>query len=597
MRVILRFDAGRIEPRDLVLPMMVGRGARCDVVLQGWRVARQHARFERKPHGVFVEDLGSLCGTWINGKRIAVHGPLTEGDQIMIGECLIQVIDTLAVQLPQTLPTTDDASRPVMGGALLIESESFTQAQAADTTQSWHTMAPPSDYAGLAPDPHPRPLTVYLQHQQRLHTLLLGKLDLRRRDVAAMSDHALRAEAQEALSALLASDDELPESLDRQQLMHDVLNEAIGLGPLEALLADHAVTEIMVNRHDQIYVESHGRIHPSPVVFSSEQAVLRIIERIVAPLGRRIDESSPMVDARLHDGSRVNAVISPIALKGCCLTIRKFPVQRLSMQDLVDLGTMDQYMSQFLEICVRQRCNIIVSGGTGSGKTTLLNVLSNAIPADERIITIEDAAELQLNHVHCVSLEARPANTEGRGRIEIRDLVRNALRMRPDRIVVGECRGSEAFDMLSAMNTGHEGSLTTLHANTPRDALSRLETMILMAGMDLPLSAVREHIAASVHFIVQQSRLSSGQRVITSIVEVTGIESGRIQLQPIFSATLQRPWVFSGQGVMPERFVRQATTDANDLSCADLTIDLFQQRTTYTPRVSAPVGFPQRPSC
>lgn len=596
MHVILRFDAGRIEPRDLVLPLMVGRGARCDLVLQGWRVARQHARFERKPHGVFVEDLGSLCGTWINGKRIAVHGPLAEGDQIMIGECLIQIVDTQAVQPSQTLLMASDTSIPVTRDSTVTLCEPAPQACVTNTVQSFNAVAR-SHTVRPARESDPHAFLLYLQHQQRLHTLLLGKLDLRRRDVAAMSDHALRAEAQEALSDLLASDDEIPESLDRQQLMHDVLNEAIGLGPLEALLADHSVTEIMVNRHDQIYVESHGRIHPSPVVFSSEQAVLRIIERIVAPLGRRIDESSPMVDARLHDGSRVNAVITPVALKGCCLTIRKFPVHRLSMQDLVDLGTMDQYMRQFLEVCVRQRCNIIVSGGTGSGKTTLLNVLSNAIPAHERIITIEDAAELQLNHEHCVSLEARPANTEGRGRIEIRDLVRNALRMRPDRIVVGECRGSEAFDMLSAMNTGHEGSLTTLHANTPRDALSRLETMILMASMDLPLSAVREHIAASVHFIVQQSRLSSGQRVITSIVEVTGIESGRIQLQPIFSATLQRPWVFSGQGVMPERFARQVTADPEDQGCAELSIDLFQQRTTYTPHVPVSVAPAQSPTC
>jgi pilus assembly protein CpaF len=319
-----------------------------------------------------------------------------------------------------------------------------------------------------------------------------------------------------------------------------------------------------VNRHDEIFVEKKGRLTRYRSGFSSEQAVLAVIERIVSPLGRRIDENSPMVDARLRDGSRVNAVIPPVALRGSSLTIRKFPLERPDMSDLVALGTLDAPIRQFLETCVVRKKNIIVSGGTGSGKTTLLNILSNSIPAGERIVTIEDSAELRLGHAHLVSLEARPANLEGSGRVDIRDLVRNALRMRPDRIVIGECRGGEAFDMLAAMNTGHEGSLTTLHANSPRDALARLETMILMAGMDLPLHVVREHIASSVDIIVQQARQASGHRVINSVVEVTGMESGRIVLQELFRFESRPRPAFVGCGVIPE-CLEQVAGDARSL--------------------------------
>jgi pilus assembly protein CpaF len=290
----------------------------------------------------------------------------------------------------------------------------------------------------------------------------------------------------------------------------------------------------MVNRYDQIYVERNGRLQRHPLTFTGDRAVLGVIERIVAPLGRRIDESSPMVDARLKDGSRVNAIIPPLALKGPTLTVRKFARRKLTASDLVGFGAISPEMAEFLQVCVEARKNIVVSGGTGSGKTTLLNILSNFIPDGERIITVEDAAELQLHHDHLISLESRPANVEGKGSVAIRDLVRNTLRMRPDRIVVGECRGAEALDMLQAMNTGHEGSLTTLHANTPRDALARLETMVLMAGMDLPLTAIREQIASAVDLIVQQTRFSCGSRKVTCITEITGMESGKIQLQDVF---------------------------------------------------------------
>lgn len=364
-----------------------------------------------------------------------------------------------------------------------------------------------------------------------------------------MSDASLRAEAARLLTLIVAEDAGLPLAVDREALCREVLDEAVGLGPLEPLLAAPDVTEIMVNRHDEIYVERDGRLWRHAGAFTGEQSVRRVIERIVTPLGRRIDESSPMVDARLPDGSRVHAIIPPIALKGASLTIRKFPTRRPGMPDLLAAGALSEAMAQFLARCVRLRKNLVVSGGTGAGKTTLLNVLSNEIPEGERIVTIEDAAELRLSHEHLVSLEARPSNQEGRGRIDIRELVRNALRMRPDRIVVGECRGAEAFDMLTAMNTGHEGSLTTLHANSARDALARLESMVLMAGLDLPLAVVREHIAASIDIIVQQARLSDGRRVVVSVAEVTGMESGRIQLQELFRHA--RHGGFAGCGIVP----------------------------------------------
>jgi pilus assembly protein CpaF len=360
-------------------------------------------------------------------------------------------------------------------------------------------------------------------------------MDLRRHDVSKMSDTQLREETNNFILEIMTEMQEsIPPELDRELLARQVLDEAVGLGPLEELLQDHSVTEIMVNQFDKIFIERKGRLERHPLTFTSDRAVMGVIERIVAPLGRRIDESSPLVDARLKDGSRVNAIIPPLALKGPALTIRKFAKRKMTAQDLVDLGSMSPEMAAFLEVCVAARRNIVVSGGTGSGKTTLLNILSNFIPGEERIITVEDAAELQLHHDHWISLESRPANGEGKGAIPIRELVRNTLRMRPDRIVVGECRGGEALDMLQAMNTGHDGSLTTLHANNPRDAVARLETMVLMAGMDLPLSAIREQVASAIHLIVQQTRFACGTRMVTSVTEVTGIESGKLQLQELF---------------------------------------------------------------
>jgi pilus assembly protein CpaF len=335
----------------------------------------------------------------------------------------------------------------------------------------------------------------------------------------------------------------LPESM-RIQLFRNVMQELIGFGPIQDLLDQPEVTEVMVNRPEQIYIEREGKLIDTKVKFDDDDHIMRVIERIISPLGRRVDGDNPMVDARLPDGSRVNAVIPPVSIDGPVLTIRKFSKSKLTIDQLIEFDTLTPMMSDFLRACVLGRLNIIISGGTGSGKTTLLNVLSSFIPETERVVTIEDSAELRLDQRHVVRMEARPPNLDGRGQVTIRDMVRNALRMRPDRIIVGECRGGEALDMLQAMNTGHDGSLTTLHANSPRDSLLRLETMVLMAGMDLPLKVIRQQVASAVDLIVHQSRLKNGPRKITAISEVAGMEGDTIVMSDIFK--------YEQTGVTPE---------------------------------------------
>jgi pilus assembly protein CpaF len=362
---------------------------------------------------------------------------------------------------------------------------------------------------------------------------LVTALDLRRNDIAGMHDGQLRALAQRCIGDIVARH-VLPTGIDRQGIERQLLQEAVGRGVLEDLLSDDSVTEIMVNGPDAVFIERAGRLALAPVRFSSARALSRVIERLLSDSGRRVDEGMPMVDARLADGSRLNVIIGPLALNGPALTIRKFARHALSLEDLILRGALSFQMGALLQHAVQHRRNIVVSGGTGSGKTTLLNVLSALIPQNERVVTIEDSAELQLQHPNRVILQARPSNLEGQGTVTIRDLVRNALLMRPDRIVIGECRGAEALDMLQAMNTGHNGSLTTAHANTPRDLLSRLEVMVLMAGMDLPVQAIREQMASAVNLIVQQARFACGIRRIVSITEVTGMEGGRVQMQDLF---------------------------------------------------------------
>ncbi|NJP06297.1 MAG: CpaF family protein [Chloroflexaceae bacterium] len=348
------------------------------------------------------------------------------------------------------------------------------------------------------------------------------------------NDSQNRRQIEEIFNAVLDSEQIVLGRSERAQMIQSIVNDMLGFGPIEVLLSNPDISEIMVNGPKQIYIEQKGRLTLTDVQFHDDEHVLRIIERIVAPLGRRIDESSPMVDARLPDGSRVNAVIRPISLVGPVITIRKFKEETLTIKDLVRFGSISDQMADFLDACVRSRLNIVVSGGTGSGKTTLLNVLSNFIPEGERLITVENAAELQLVQEHVVRLESRPPNVEGKGEISIRDLVINCLRMRPERIIVGECRGGETLDMLQAMNTGHDGSMTTVHANTPKDAVTRIETMCMMAGMDLPQRAIREQIVSAVNLFVQQSRLTDGSRKATAITEVQGMEGDVPLLQDIF---------------------------------------------------------------
>ena len=377
----------------------------------------------------------------------------------------------------------------------------------------------------------------YWEFKQKIQDSLVDDLDAEQ--LKDIKDEGQKTEmikqAIEGLVVRVGAEEEFPISgIQHKSIVQDILDEVVGLGPIESLLRDSTISEVMVNGPRQIYVEQGGKLRLTDRRFKDDAHVMHIIHKIVAPIGRHIDESSPMVDARLKDGSRVNAIIPPLALCGPTITIRKFAKEKLTVQDLIRFGTISEEMADFLAACIKIRLNIIVSGGTGSGKTTTLNILSSFIPSDERIVTVEDAAELQLRQEHVVSLETRPPNIEGTGEVTIRDLVRNCLRMRPERIIVGEIRGGEALDMLQAMNTGHDGSLTTGHANSPRDFLARLETMVMMAGMDLPSKAIREQISSAVDCVIQQNRLRDGSRKITHITEVQGMEGDIITLTDIF---------------------------------------------------------------
>ncbi len=488
----------RIDASEAVLHL--GREADNDIVLDDPAVSRHHAKLTRTGERWLLCDLESRNGTLLGEDRVIKNRALKPGEPFTIARYEIRMVP-------------DDAPGPAAAGP-------------------GNDRASGDELARL---------------RLEIHRDLLEDMKLKRLDLIQTSDTELRIRVNETVRAIVRNKcPSLPAEPDQERLVKEVVNEALGLGPLEDLMADPSISEIMVNGASSVYIERAGRLERAPCRFISDQHVMAVIERIVAPLGRRVDESTPMVDARLKDGSRVNVIIPPLAINGPSLTIRRFACAPLTAADLVSAGTMDTRMGDFLEQAVISRRNIVISGGTGTGKTTLLNVLSTYLPDDERIVTIEDAAELHLSQRHVVQLESRQPNLEGNGTITIRDLVRNALRMRPDRIVVGECRGAEALDMLQAMNTGHDGSLTTVHANSPRDALSRLETMILMSGVDVPLHAIREQIASSIHVIVHLARMEDGSRRITQISEVRGIRDAAIALADIFF--FKHPEASSGDG-------------------------------------------------
>ena len=501
---------GQRETRELTPgTYLIGRGESCRIRFNLPEVSERHAILTVRDDKAVLEDLHSANGTLVNGDAIDCAVVLDGGMVVQIGSGMLRVSEA-----------EEEKPKPEVVVEEEKEEESAVQLPTTTTADS---------------DPL-RELRRSVQTQ--IQQELLKRMDMKRLTMQGIDREGLEDTAREKIRGIIdevVANGKLPAGIDPDRLEEDIFNEAMRLGPLEELLADESVTEIMVNGPEKVYIERGGKLVLSDCQFSDDASVMAVIERIVAPLGRRIDESQPYVDARLADGSRVNAIIAPLALSGPTITIRKFAKKALTPEDFVRFGTWTPDAAKFMELCVRLRKNIIVAGGTGSGTTTLLNLLSGYIPENERIVTVEDAAELRLQQPHVVRLEARPPNIEGKGAVTIRDLVKNCLRMRPDRIIVGECRGGEALDMLQAMNTGHDGSLTTVHANSPRDVISRLETMVLMSGMELPSRAIREQIQSAVDIIIHESRMSDGSRKVTAITEVTGMEGNQIVMQDIFA--------------------------------------------------------------
>lgn len=498
--------------------LSVGRDGQCDVILSGKDISRIHFEITLERDGLRLRDRstnGTLAdGSLVQGSeaRVPLGAPIRLGGFLLVVQARRDVV-------------ADPVEASSSGGTYPAAPKS-----AADLEVASAGKGPALKTCQVAREARAQGI----QLRREIHAQLLSEMDLSGMDLSKFEDPSLRPKVIHALRRIVeAYSDRLPKRHTPEQLVAELAAEALGLGPLEDFLDDPEVTEIMVVDPDTIYVERNGRIELTSSRFTDDERARAAIERIVTPLGRRIDESSPVVDARLPDGSRVNAVIKPLALRGACITIRKFAKEPLTMDDLLGFTAISPAMARFLTRSVIAKKNIVISGGTGSGKTTLLNVLSAAIPAEERVVTIEDAAELQLAQPHVVALETRPANLEGKGAYTIRELLKNAMRMRPDRIIVGECRGGEALDMLQAMNTGHDGSLTTTHANSPSEAVSRLETLVLTSGVDLPIAAVRHQIASSVDLVVQQSRFSDGSRRVTSVGELAFVD-GEVEVVPIF---------------------------------------------------------------
>ena len=487
---------------------IIGRGEGCRIRFASIAVSERHAILTVRAQQAVIEDLHSANGTYVNGEPIDAAVALNGDMVVQIGDAIFRVSE-------------EDESSESEDSSVDVD----VPQEMAETAEAEETEADPM-----------RELRRNVQEQ--IQNELLKRMDMKRLTLDGVDREGLEDTARVKIRQIIdevVAKGRLPEGIDTVRLEDDVFNEAMRLGPLEELLADDSVSEIMVNGPRKVYVERKGKLVLSDCQFTDDASVLAVIERIVSPLGRRIDESQPYVDARLADGSRVNAIIAPLALSGPTITIRKFSKNALTPEDFIRFGTWTHNAAEFMKLCVTLRKNIIVAGGTGSGKTTLLNLLSGFIPRTERIVTVEDAAELRLQQPHVVRLEARPPNIEGKGAVTIRDLVKNCLRMRPDRIIVGECRSGEALDMLQAMNTGHDGSLTTVHANSPRDVISRLETMVMMSGMELPSKAIREQIASAVDIIIHESRLSDGSRKVVAITEVTGLEGNQIVMQDIFA--------------------------------------------------------------
>lgn len=567
------------KPGDTPIKLQVSDGTytlgsdlNCRIPLkEGAGVCPRHAILNINSGTYQIRDIGDGTAIFVNGEPIDRKADVFSTTPITLGQYTIVISD---------VPEEENApvEPPVAEEASPATTQSFSPAVEPPPPQAPAASEPEAPAVELAQADDSPLLQMMRSIKAQIHAELIDRLDIKRLSASRVNPEELRQRARETLQAIINDvRNRLPEGIDPAILEQDILNEALGLGPLEDLLADDSVTEIMVNGPDKIFVERNGKLVLSNKTFMDAQSVMSVIERIVAPLGRRVDESQPYVDARLADGSRVNCVIHPLSLIGPCITIRKFAKRQLFDKDLINYGTLTEAMAEFLKVCVKFRKNIVVSGGTGSGKTTLLNVLSNYLPEGERILTIEDAAELRLNQPHLVRLEARPPNIEGRGAITIRDLVRNALRMRPDRIIVGECRGGEALDMLQAMNTGHDGSLTTVHANAPRDVIARLETMVLMSGMELPSRAIREQIASAIDIIVHESRLSDGSRKVTCISEVVGLEGNQITMQDIFEFK-QTGISAQGKVIGHYRATGAVPTFFTDLAARGITLDpaIFQ---------------------
>lgn len=566
------------EDQVLALPagvFTVGSDQDNKIVLADSMISWRHAIISHSSDSLHVEDLGSSTGTYIDGERVNGRVEIRPGQKLQLGTFVLERPGPRGAAAPPAAPRQAEAPPPAPpppaeappplqpqgsvappqapppaptpappkpnaapARALTIEDLDFVSIPAAsDEAKRAQAEFDPRNRQRLAPVDAQK-----IEIKKQVHTELLKRLDIRRMTADQVTEADLGQRARHTVAQIISDvSDKLPEGINPHQLAKEICEEALGLGPLEDLLANEDITEIMVNGPSRIYVERKGRLTLTDRCFIDDASVMAIIERIVSPIGRRIDESSPFVDARLPDGSRVNAIINPLSLSGPCITIRKFAKEPFSVEQLIQFGSMTRDIADFTAACVQLRKNIVVSGGTGTGKTTMLNVVSNFLPTTERIVTIEDAAELRLIQDHVITLESRPANMEGKGAIGIRDLVRNSLRMRPDRIVVGECRGGEALDMLQAMNTGHDGSLTTVHANAPRDVVSRLETMVLMSGMDLPVRAIREQIGSAIQLIVHLTRFSDGTRRVSRVTEVCGMEGDKITMQDL--------WEFEQTGI------------------------------------------------